>query len=534
MYKRIKVFVIVFISIMGLLALRLAYIQILGNQDLSAAARTQQNIVLNGADSRGVIYDRNGAPIAGGHQEYIYIIRSENYDGETQNALNAVNAQEVENDNNGYRVFASQVYNKNIGKRLINNSDAYILEADRRYQEQQPAVHMIGYVNEKDNHGVSGLELMYDEELSLLRKQVSATADVNGVLLQGYGLNVKTAADDDYYIREGITTTLELGLQLEAERILAECDKNGSIVVMNIKTGEILASASTPVFDPRKIEEYMESDNGELVNKVVQGTYPPGSVFKIVVAAAALTAGVEPDRRFVCEGKETVNGHSVKCETGGQSGHGEISFKKAFADSCNCVFIQLGEMIGADAVINMAEKLGLGQTVLDGFPEEQQGNIMSEKDSGGAAIANLCIGQGETLVTPLQIAAMTSIVANDGINPGIKIIKESSGGSEVCISSDVADKLQEMMAETMSSGTGRNLETAAKTGAKTGSAESTQNDSKVVHGWITGYVPEEDPVYAVTVFVEDGKSGRKSAGPLFTKVIDYLNSNNMLQYEADF
>ena len=533
MYKRIKILSVCFLIIMGLLALRVGYIQILGHEDLSTAAKMQQNIVLEGADTRSVIYDRNGTPIAGDNQEYIYIIRTEKYDGETQNALNEVDAVEIPNENSGYKVFASQEYNKRTGNRLIENSEAYILKAARRYQPDQTAVHMVGYINQKDGRGASGLELLYDEELSAYMKKVMAPADVQGYLLQGYGLTVDNAAETDNYIMDGITTTLESGLQQEAERILNECDKNGAIVVVKADNGEIMAAASTPVFDPTRIKDYIDSDNGEFINKVIQGTYPPGSVFKIIVAAAALEAGIGPDRTFECKGKEIINGHAVKCETGGETGHGKISFTRAFAESCNCAFIQLGKQLGADAIIEMAERFGLGKTVLDDFPGEQTGNVMTVQDSQGAAIANLSIGQGELLVTPIQVAAMTAVVANDGVNPGIKIVSGDNTDS-VVIEPEVTAKLKNMMEETIISGTGKGLELPVSAGAKTGSAESVQNGRKVIHGWMTGYVPAESPQYVITVFTENGRSGRASAGPVFSQVVNHLYENGLLEYETAF
>ncbi len=533
MYKRIRILSISFFVIMGLLTLRIGYIQILGHEDLAAAAKMQQNIILDGADTRSVIYDRNGTPIAGGNQEYIYIIRAEEYDGETQNALDEVNAIEVPDKNGSYKVFVSQEYNKKAGERLIKNSEAYILQAARRYRSNQPAVHMIGYISSKDSKGASGLELMYDEELGAYNKKVTAPADLFGNLLQGYGLMVENAAEADSYIKNGVTTTLELGVQQEAERILADCDKSGAIVVLKVDTGEIIAAASTPVFDPYRIEDYMDSDSGEFINKVTQGTYPPGSVFKIIVAASALEAGISPDYTFNCAGHEVINGNIVKCETGGETGHGKISFRQAFAESCNCAFIQMGQVTGAGAIIEMADRFGMGKKVLEEFPGEQTGNIMSVKESQGAAIANLSIGQGETLVTPLQISAMTAVVANGGINPGIKITAGDNSDIKI-LDKEVASELQKMMEETVASGTGKDLGMHVKAGAKTGSAESTLNSNEVIHGWMTGYVPSSEPEYVITAFVEDGKSGRKSAGPIFSQMVNYLYENNLINCEMDF
>lgn len=535
MEKRWRVLWAVFLVMMGLLACRAAYIQLAGHEDLTAAAKTQQQITLEGADTRGIIYDRNGTPIVGAHKEYIYIIEKENYDGETQNALNSVYAEEVPNEGSDYKVFTSALYSKTVGERLIRNSEAYILEADRRYSDDQSAVHIIGYVNPKDKSGASGLELMYDDQLSLLNRKVSAVADVQGKLLQGYGLTVTTSADDDLFVKDGITTTLELGLQKKAEQVLSECANDGAVVVTDCSTGQIMAAASTPVFDPSDIETYIDSDGGELINKITQGEYPPGSIFKIVVAAAALEAGYDPDMTFFCSGSETVNGHTVKCNTGGESGHGQITLEQAFAYSCNCAFVQLGQKTGAAAVIEMAEKLGLGETVLDGYPGEKTGNLMTLEQSGGAAIANLSIGQGETLVTPLQIAHLTATIANGGVDTETSLIMNNELSEGVrCMSEETAEELQKFMEATVEYGTGSGMEISVSAGAKTGSAESTQSGSDVIHGWMTGYIPADDPEYVITVFMEDGKSGRTSAGPVFAEIAEYINEKNMLENEIGF
>lgn len=533
MEKRVKWLAAAFAVLLGLLACRVAYIQILGHKDLTAAAEIQQQITLEGADTRGVIYDRNGTPIAGEQQEYIFIIEKSKCDGETLNALQSVDAEEVANENNGYRVFTSRKYSKEAAQRLITNSDAYIMEAGRRYRQNQPAVHIVGYVNEKDSSGASGLELMYDEELSMLNKKVSAVADVQGHLIQGYGLRVSSEADKDQYFSSGITTTLDLGLQLAVEESLKGTSKNAAAVVLDCKNGEILAAASTPKYDPTDIGAYIDSSSGELINKVTQGEYPPGSVFKIAVAAAALQNGISEASTFVCKGYEEINGHRIECETGGSEGHGNIDLKEAFAESCNCAFIQLAQLTGSGPVIETARSLGLGTVVLERYPDEKSGNLMTSQQSEGAGIANLAIGQGETLTTPLQIAQMTAIIANGGNHSGVKVIKNNS--KEVkekrVIKEETAAIIREMMGLTVEEGTGSGMKLKTSAGAKTGSAESSQNGIQVVHGWITGFVPAEKPEYVITVFVEDGRSGRSSAAPLFAEIEGYLSTANMIGYE---
>lgn len=522
---------VLLVALMG----RLAYIQIIGHDDLSKTANAQQLIALEGANTRGLIYDRNNTPLVGNNREYIFIIRERDFDGEAMNALNTMDAREINNRGNGYRVFASKEYDKKLGERLVRNSNAYIMEAGRRYGQEQKAVHILGYVNPQDASGATGIELMCDEALSLLDKRIFTTADVKGNIIPGRGLVISTAMEQDSYVKSGVVTTLETGLQEAVEDILASAGKDGAIVVLKSDTGEIMASASTPSFDPSKISEYMKSSQDELVNKATQGEYPPGSIFKIIVAAAALERGMEPEQTFTCSGHVVINGQKVNCKTGGETGHGTITFRDAFAQSCNSAFIQIGQKVGASAILDMAEKMGLGKEVLEGYPGEKTGSLMTLEQSGGAAIANLSIGQGETLMTPLQAAKMTNIIATGGKDREVHILlgTEEEEGKQV-ISADTAQTICDMMGETMVSGSGKRLEADVTMAGKTGSAESYLGGKETVHGWMTGFAPAEDPEYTIAVFVEAGETGSQSAGPLFAQVVQYLSDSKSFEQAVNF
>lgn len=353
--------------------------------------------------------------------------------------------------------------------------------------------------------------------------------------MQGRGLVVSTAMDQDAYVKKGVVTTLDAGLQGAVEDILRGSGKNGAIVVLKSDTGEIVASASTPVFDPNRVSEYMNSDKNELVNKVTQGTYPPGSVFKIVLAAAAMEQGISPDKTFVCKGYETINGKQIKCKTGGEQGHGTITLRDALAQSCNSAFIQLGQELGAETIIGTAEKMGLGQIPIRDYPGQKTGNLMTAQQSQGAAIANLSIGQGETLATPLQIARMTNIIANGGVDSGVHILLEDGDKTEeTVISPAAAEAVRQMMEKTMTEGSGKSLTADVAMAGKTGSAESNIGGRETVHGWMTGFVPAQDPEYTITVFVESGESGSQSAGPLFAQVAQYLSDSKSFERSLDF
>lgn len=133
------------------------------------------------------------------------------------------------------------------------------------------------------------------------------------------------------------------------------------------------------------------------MNKAIQGQYPPGSVFKIAVAAAALESGLaDQEFTFTCTGSVQVNGVKMVCE-GKEKGHGKLNMEQAFACSCNCYFAKLAEKVGAENILEMARRLGLGQQVLDGFPGEEAGAFPAEEDCAYSGLANLAVGQGASL-----------------------------------------------------------------------------------------------------------------------------------------
>lgn len=512
------------------LVFRLAYIQIYGSDDLSAATRAQSMIALKGSNTRGMIYDRNGQSLVADSKNYIYIIKEDEFDVHAEKLLRKLSAEEVGSDNEGYRVYSSEHYNRSCGKSLIENNNAYILQASARYSDDQLAEHLIGYVNKEDNSGAAGLELMCDDQLSALNRRVYAVADVAGNILQGRGLIIASDEKDDSIITKGIRTTIDKEIQTAVENIIEAESSPCAAVVMDVKTGGILAMACTPEYDQENIQQYLTDGGDELVNKVTQGEYPPGSVFKIVTAAAALENGVNISSKYECSGSVKLGDIEIGCETGGEEGHGMIGFEEAFALSCNSFFVQLGMETGADNIISTAEKLGLGQKILEGFPQESSGHLMDAEQRYGTAIGNLSIGQGQTLTTPLQIAVMTNCIASGGINRDAHLLMSDEEKNRQVISENTAEAIGGMMKAASLYGTAASLDLKTDTGdvkaaVKTGSAEYGIFGENSSHGWITGYTPCDEPEFTITVFVENGGSGSLSAGPLFEKIIKYLEES---------
>ena len=318
---------------------------------------------------------------------------------------------------NGYCVWKGE-YSRRNQARIEAEYGALTVRKQERYADSQPAVHLLGYTagtgDNGEEEGQCGLEKMYDQRLSkgAVRKYLSR--DAAGNILRGSGILSDSEISGRFQI------SIDLKLQEKAEELLAENGRPGAVVVSSAETGEILASASYPVYNPNDVGGHLTSEKNELIDRVSAGTYPPGSVFKLVVAAAALEAGIaDEDSVFECSGSIETGGITVRCSTGGEGGHGRITLRQALADSCNCAFIQLGMETGGQRIIEMAESMGLGADVCPQL-SESTGHLPADAEECG--IANLSIGQGTILATPLQITSVMNCVASGGIRLPLKIL----------------------------------------------------------------------------------------------------------------
>ena len=527
--KRIRFFFICAALLLVGLAAKLAFIQIADHDKYLSVAARQQRIALEGMDRRGTIYDRNLEPLTGTEEEYVYLIKKARLDAEAKARLAAMGARRLSGKSDLYALYCCADYCPGESRWLQRERDAFVIRAPQRYSGHQPAVHVLGYVGGMDGRGVCGLEKDFDHWLSQRDKVVYAVGDASNYIIPGLG--IRSAAGREC----GLVTTLDLELQRSAEEILGERETHGAAIVAEVKTGEILACASAPGFQPNEVKNYLSSDGRELLNLAAQGLYPPGSVFKIVVAAAALENQIADENTlFHCKGYEEINGIRIKCSTGGKEGHGDIALRDAFVKSCNSAFIQLGEMTGAAKILDQAKAMGLEEKALTGISGEKKGCLPKENEVQGAGIGNLSIGQGKLSVTPMEICHMTQIVANGGRSGGLRLVKEIVDNGRITkltgkdekqvLSEKTARLLQSFMADTVKRGTANNIKEVSA-GGKTGSAESTFQGEYVVHGWFTGFVPAQNPQYVITVFVERGGSGRASAAPVFQELAKKLEGS---------
>jgi len=381
------------------------------------------------------------------------------------------------------------------------------------------------------------MELYFEDIIGTKNQRLALTSDAAGNIIGGIGPQTLKYGNGQAGGYSSVITSLDLDLQKKCESLLED---SSACIVADCMTGEILAMASSPGFVPDRIEDYLNQESDCLINKALQTTYPPGSVFKLVTAAAALENEIcLPEREFVCMGEATVNGVRVRCSTAPEGGHGRLDMYRAMACSCNCYFVQLGELTGSEKILEMARRLGLGRKVFDGFPEESGGFIPSAAETSAEDISNISIGQGRILITPLQAARMTGIIACGGICREMTLLRKDERTSEVfsflessvqkehrVITERTAAALRDMMGLVMREGTGSaaEFEQAVSVYGKSGTAEASSKGRSVKDCWFTGFYTDDQQQISVTVFIEDGISGSHDALPVFTEIVNYYSS----------
>jgi penicillin-binding protein A len=324
-----------------------------------------------------------------------------------------------------------------------------------------------------------------------------------------------------------------------AQRIAREQmqGRRGAVVALDPRDGAVLALVSSPTYDPAEVlkpEEYdlfrFDPDSPEL-DRAIQGLYPPGSVFKIFTAAAALDLGLAtPETMFTCAGEERVGRARVVCRIGG--GHGRLDLDKAMWDSCNIVFAKLAQQIGIDNFIKYVKKMHVLDEADLALPSARGRMYDFRGFKGEVALSEAAFGQGETMLSPLQIARLTAAIANKGhaLQPYLVaevrtpehrvLLRGQAKDLGQAISASAASQVAGMMVDVVEKGTGRSGSLAvAQVAGKTGSAENPRGPP---HAWFTCFAPAENPRAVVTVIVEGGGSGSASAAPVAREVLRQL------------
>ncbi|WP_456431631.1 penicillin-binding protein 2 [Thermosulfuriphilus sp.] len=442
------------------------------------------------------------------------------------------------------------------------------VEPKRYYPHRNTAAHLIGYLGEispkelrdprfekyrpGDRIGRTGIERAFEPWLHGVEGERRVEVDAHGRIIQ---------VIKELPPRPGKTLVLSIDLDLQKVAQSVFKDRAGAAIVMDVKTGRLLALASSPSFDLEKIssglspQEWLALVNNPLrplENKAIQGTYSPGSIFKIITAAAALEEGaVSPEARVFCPGYYRFGRRAFRCWKPG--GHGWVNLEMAIVESCDVYFYHLGELLGADVMARYARAFGLGRKTGIKLFSEKTGLVpdtswkkrrFGERWHEGESLI-MAIGQGYTLVTPIQIVRMMAAVANGGhlyrplylqrvLDPeGREVARVSvEENGRLGLSQETLRRIKKALIGVVEEGTGE----ASKmkdilVAGKTGTAQVVRMGKKRVktedlpyeyrdHAWFAAYAPADAPEVAVVVLVEHGGHGGSVAAPLVKRILE--------------
>lgn len=545
---------------------------------------------------RGLILDRNGQPLATNRQNFRVLIIGEQTSDLEQTLtalsriidLSAYDMRRVRRDLKRRRSFVPVTVRENLtweemAQVQVNAPDLPGIVIDegltRHYPLASAAAHTVGYVAsvaEEDltgdpllelpgfRIGKAGIEKVYD--LPLRGSGGSSRIEVNAL-----GRVIRELERDPGDPGETVTLTLDANLQSFAAERLG--DESGSVVVMDVRDGALLTLVSHPSFDPNAFSRGLTgqewrtlttNERAPLINKPLQGQYAPGSTFKMVVALAALQAGiVDPEKTVRCEGHVDLGSHRYHCWK--HKGHGPMTMTDALAQSCDVYFYDIARRVGVDAIAAMARQFGLGgATGLDLLDERlglipdrawKQASLGESWHPGETLLAG--IGQGYVLTTPLQLAVMTARMVNGGRAVSPYMVEGTAAPPTsvplVAVSPAHLAKVREgMEAVTMTPrGTAFGARLPASLPAmagKTGTAQVRRitlaereagirpNEERPWrlrdHALFVGYAPADDPRYAVAVVVEHGGGGSSVAAPIARDVMHEVLKRHPMQAAA--
>ncbi|OGD17924.1 MAG: penicillin-binding protein 2 [Candidatus Aminicenantes bacterium RBG_16_63_16] len=544
---------------------------------LSEANRFRESVI---AAPRGLIKDRNEVILADYTPSFRASIIRENcrdLDVSIENIarLLAIAPAELRLRIEKYAslpAFQPIVVKDNLDLREVSRIESRRLEFPELIVENDPrrfypfgslAAHVIGYLQEVnpeelkggtfkgkmlgDLVGRTGVEREYETQLTGVNGRLTEIVDSQG-RPRGQAARVEPAAGGD------LGLTLDFDIQKKASELLE--GREGAIIVMDPRNGDVLALASYPTYDPNKFitrftpQEWMDlmsRPDHPLENRVIRGQYSPGSIFKLTMAAGGLKFGaIAESTTFYCPGFGQFYGRPFACWKAG--GHGALNLTGAIQNSCNVYFYNVGRRLGVDRIAEAAESLGLGEekTGID-LPGEKGGIIPSEAWSQSerkspwypGETISVAIGQGPVLVTPVQVAVHTAILANRGKRVVPRLLqagglREGPAGAAAgedsrpgAIPAGIYETVVNGMWRCVNEGgTGKGadvdgFDVCGKTGSTQiiGRETAERLGRKIMpHSWFTGFAPRDNPRVVVTVLVEFGGMGGATAAPLAREI----------------
>ena len=579
--RLIIIFLVIFTIVITLLS-RVYFLSIKSNTYYEELSKNNYINRVNKIPIRGIIEDRNGEKLAINEMGFTILINphlsSYKYKEQLENIIDLIVKhfpkyekekllKEYKKADSSYNHDFIEIidyipYDEFFSKYTIlaSKEDIKIESSTKRYYPQKEvASHIIGYVgkaskidilnNELSSFngiiGKNGLEKYYNTKLQ-------GEMGYKDVKVNALNKEIEILDEKEPSIDNNIKITLDINLQKYIQEIFT--GKSGAVIVMDAKNGEILSAASFPEFDNNifargiSVKEWndMRNDfNHPFTNKIINGLYPPGSVIKMGVALSFLENNIKDNFNVNCSGSITIGNRNFRCWK--STGHGNVGFRKAIAESCDDFFYKGSLKIGINKISSTLDKLGFGQqTGVDQINEFFGVNPNKEwKEKkynqpwyvGETVISS--IGQGNVLVTPLQIARYTSYIAT-GKLPKPHFYKATyEEPKELDIPLEYLDVLRKGMYDVSYAAKGtasKHINSKITIASKTGTAQvvSIPQSEKVrmkeselqyyqrSHAWITTYAPFKNPQYVVTVIEEHGGHGGEAAGDIASKIYDRL------------
>ncbi|MEP0566482.1 MAG: penicillin-binding protein 2 [Paracoccaceae bacterium] len=590
------------LGLMGILGLRMRQMQVEEAESYRLLAEENRVNVRLIAPSRGIIYDRHGVAIAQNAQNYrVIIVREDAGDVDETIAkvlrLIPIDENDLERslkEMNRRSPFvpvtlADQLRWEDIAEIAVNAPVLPGITPDvglsREYPLGADFAHIVGYVGPVSDYDLSKIEdpdplLQIPKfQIGKIGVETKLEADLRGragtrrIEVNAGGRVMRELGRVDQTPGRDMQLTIDHGLQNYAQARLA--DESAGSVVIDVETGELLAMASAPSFDPNLFVRGISSKdyNGlrentykPLFNKTVQGLYPPGSTFKMMTGLAALRAGVMgPGETVYCPGHMSLGGRRFHCWKRG--GHGWMDLDDAITQSCDVYFYEAAQRVGVDRLAELCREFGLGErfdlplsAVREGIvpSTKWKAQVRGERWNPGETL-NTAIGQGDVLASPLQLAVMTARIATGKVVMP-RLVKSINGvevPSEEAASLNVSSNLMSMIRRSMYNvsngrrGTARRsrivtegFEMAGKTGTSQvrniTTAERargvTRNDqlpwNRRDHGLFVAFAPFDKPKYAIATIVEHGGGGSSAAAPPSRDILLYALYGDVPPLEA--
>ncbi len=522
MKRAVSLYVVFTLCFMVLLG-RIVY---LNNSEFSDVGQNNSTRTLVVGNKRATIYDRNYVPLTNSEIDFIAVVTP--VAGIEKYLSKYLTSEEIKEKINSGFPFTVKV-DEQINNELIRTFSVPI-----RYSENQIAAHLIGYTNSEKTNGLSGIERAYNSFLTENSGSISVTfqADAKGRILSGMD---KTINDNLFSSDAAVVLTIDSKVQSIAEKALSQSGiKSGCALVMHVDTGEILAMASVPTYDPDNVQQSLFEENSPLINKALQ-KYSVGSVFKPLVAAAALENGKSTNYEYECTGEIKVGDTVFSCYN--HNSHGKINMTEALEVSCNTYFINLIMNMDTGLLLSLCNEMKFGKS--DKLCENlfSQSGVIPDEESLKlkGSLANFAFGQGEILLTPVQMLKLYHVLATGnyvdvsvvrGVTDYKGVLKsESEAIPQKLLSSSTVNKLRQMLWGVVENGNGEKAKSnLVSLAGKTGTAQSGvyENKSEICRTWFAGFFPANNPHYVVVVMNENGISGSADCAPVFKKICEEM------------